>query len=1268
MRKSQASSARAQSDLANATVADIFSAYRTPGAPLVSAGVDPAILACFKMLDKKDSITRARALHEFSMKHLEGKSAEEVKATFPHFLENFSKGALLDPDWKCRLQYYTALRKMCEILGRDTEKHLKEFVPLTLISMFESSYKDVATASKRVLESLFPDKAKRDKVAAHFTASTVELIEGYLNSTPDDLNRQFKASETPDDESFDKGERYERVIVASLGCLEYLLSLSDEGQVGKIISLRPWRFLTVSSPAISTQIIISATHLSSFILNRWPDSIQAGDLELIGAHLSASLSPDMKEGWRLLSRISRKVRIDRKNITKLLSSIDVRNLTVEMINAIQEMGGDAKSLISKLNSGVEIDPRLRSRYYDILKALCSAILVIDPSSLDNLLTICRFDDVLRLHVLETASNVTFEVPIKLNVQIAGIGIAALLSERNIIETINDIELALVESGDIREIGFYAKYSKSEKFSLSSKISKIIENCQDKQNGEFYQALASLIEKSSSPDVIDCVRKSFSFSQFIRLVKEGGSWVSTLSASPLTLSLHDLINSGSDREALIEAIEFDKDVEVARHGEIDNGILLIGSPPYHALLENVLSNHELAEFADQLVGIASSKRASSGVEGYINDEVACKWFRTHMSNDNPVVSLFQSSESLRKRCIQIYKSECLDRDDISVDPSLLESLFIEKQDIESVITPTPKNGSTNLLALADYPFLNMVLLSEKFIQFVLSMAPQYPEDERLLHVVARWRELNTVEILPLLSAIIESEETFGLYWVVKDLVHEREKNVDDDISPLIRKCVEIGSDWSWFILSQLATCFHIPLSLSNELVDSLASKIDQLSNFQKAVLVNLDAAYLITERPISPSTVSRAEEEVFAIVFLAYSATQATNPIDVYKATFVDIAEVASLVLLSDDPNECESACRRFVDRSDTNPDKIDDRIIQLLQEKGSIDWALFCLDSEKLLDSGLKRLSLLEVTEFFANESVFSRMQAGDSLLAEVARFKLWIIVLEKFVSIKDSTFCFLFEFVDEALNRPDLTAQVTASFWAIGLRAFEIVQQAERFAGEEDWALYLYKHALKLMSLLLQSTSPGDIHEWASANQNVVAERSIVEHGISSELIQKAVSDNKFKRENLRSNFSLSSKLLVNNYSSHDGEIQAELSVRFPECWPLRLGTVEVSPVVGLSKGKNARLKISIQRVFRMNGVQNAIQIWIENIEGFLKDVEECYICYSVTYHHGTKGTGTGTGAGGSIPNKQCKTCQNKFHSECLLKYFRTSGKTICCLCQNPF
>jgi len=1258
MRKTQSCSARAQSDLAAATVADIFNTFSSGGdSSLISCDVDPAFLASFKLLDKKDPITRSRALQEFNAKHLADKSSEEVKGTFPHFLEYFRKGAILDPDWKCRFLYYTALRKLCEILGRDVEKNLKDFVPQTLVSMFEASNKDVNTAAKRVLETLFPDSVKRGKVVSHFLTPTVDLIDNYLSSTPDALSRQYKSSETFEDLSFDNNERYERVIVASLGCLEYLMSSAEGEKLERLFLLKPWKFLTSSTPAQNPQILSASMHITGYILERWPEAIAAGDLQMIGSCLPEVLSPEMKEGWRLVARISKSSRVDSKKLTKLFNSVELRNLTVEMIEAIAEVRLDAKIFFVKLKSSMELDVRLRPRYIDIMRALTSACIKVDPSTLNEVLSTIRADDVLRQHVWETLAGLSFDCPILIDPSATGYGMAALLVEQNIIAPIEVLEQQLVECGDVREIGFYAKYSKSCRLD----ILKIIENSDNRNSDVFLETISCLIQRASDSSVIDSVQQKLTFAEFVRLVMLRDAWTSELSAGRLTLTTDALVSSAQNRSALIQAAEFDKVVEVSANGTVDNGLLLIGSDDYNALLSSIFTTPDLEDFAHDLVSVAAAKRLSSGIEGYLNNDLASLWFKRDMSQANPVVSLVGSSETLRKRFINIFTANCSE-----CDQSLLELLFVEENDIESVIDTDMQ--SYNLLALADYPFLEKMLLSEKFVRFILRMAVVYPEDDRISHVISRWSQLRTPELNPIMSALVESPSQFSLYAVLKPLLLNREKNSDDDITSLVNKCFALNSDWGWFVLRQLVSSFHIPLVLSNELVDSLVNKIAQLSNFQKALLVALEAGYAITAEPSLPPSPFRAEEEVFAAVQLVYLENTGKRSGMRYEFTYVDIREVAEILIRMGNPSACESACRRYLELEDADSDKIDTTILKFLEATGSIEWALSCLDSQALMESGLNRFSLFDVPDFFTNAAIFNRMRAHESPIEQVVRVKLWNVVLEKFVSIKASTFCFLFEFIDEAASDPELTENVKSEFWRIGLHAFEIIQQAEKYSEENELFQYMYQDALRLLSLLLQSAAPGDIHDWASANQNLVSERTIVEHGISGELIQKAVSENKFKNDSLRSNFSLSSKMLVNNYSSHEGEIQAELSVRFPECWPLRLGTVEVSPVVGLSKGKNARLKISIQSVFRMNGVQNAVQIWIENIEGFLKDVEECYICYSVTYHHGTKGTGTGTGAGGSIPNKQCKTCKNKFHSECLLKFFRTSGKTICCLCQNPF
>ena len=54
---------------------------------------------------------------------------------------------------------------------------------------------------------------------------------------------------------------------------------------------------------------------------------------------------------------------------------------------------------------------------------------------------------------------------------------------------------------------------------------------------------------------------------------------------------------------------------------------------------------------------------------------------------------------------------------------------------------------------------------------------------------------------------------------------------------------------------------------------------------------------------------------------------------------------------------------------------------------------------------------------------------------------------------------------------------------------------------------------------------------------------------------------------------------------------------------------------------------------------------------------IEPCPICYSVfcVITH-------------AMPNLECKTCHNRFHTTCLFKWFNSSGKNQCVICQQPW
>lgn len=72
---------------------------------------------------------------------------------------------------------------------------------------------------------------------------------------------------------------------------------------------------------------------------------------------------------------------------------------------------------------------------------------------------------------------------------------------------------------------------------------------------------------------------------------------------------------------------------------------------------------------------------------------------------------------------------------------------------------------------------------------------------------------------------------------------------------------------------------------------------------------------------------------------------------------------------------------------------------------------------------------------------------------------------------------------------------------------------------------------------------------------------------------------------------------------------------------------------------------------------ILDALLLWKQNVDKEFEGVEPCPVCYSVlcVKTH-------------AMPNLECKTCNNRFHSSCLYKWFSSSGKNQCVLCQQPW
>lgn len=72
---------------------------------------------------------------------------------------------------------------------------------------------------------------------------------------------------------------------------------------------------------------------------------------------------------------------------------------------------------------------------------------------------------------------------------------------------------------------------------------------------------------------------------------------------------------------------------------------------------------------------------------------------------------------------------------------------------------------------------------------------------------------------------------------------------------------------------------------------------------------------------------------------------------------------------------------------------------------------------------------------------------------------------------------------------------------------------------------------------------------------------------------------------------------------------------------------------------------------------IYDAIELFDKNINLHFKGFEECAICYAILHIQDK-----------SLPTKSCQTCHNKFHSGCLLKWFKSSGNNTCPLCRGEF
>jgi hypothetical protein len=123
--------------------------------------------------------------------------------------------------------------------------------------------------------------------------------------------------------------------------------------------------------------------------------------------------------------------------------------------------------------------------------------------------------------------------------------------------------------------------------------------------------------------------------------------------------------------------------------------------------------------------------------------------------------------------------------------------------------------------------------------------------------------------------------------------------------------------------------------------------------------------------------------------------------------------------------------------------------------------------------------------------------------------------------------------------------------------------------------------------------------------------------------------------------------------------DLTLSVLIQVPNAFPFRRAEVDCSKTFGVPPARSRRWALMITQMINNQGgtLKDALMLWKANVDKEFEGVEPCPVCYSVLHVKSHK-----------LPNLECNTCHNHFHDECLKEWFKSSNKTACVLCQQPW
>ncbi|OWA53866.1 E3 ubiquitin-protein ligase listerin, partial [Hypsibius exemplaris] len=201
-----------------------------------------------------------------------------------------------------------------------------------------------------------------------------------------------------------------------------------------------------------------------------------------------------------------------------------------------------------------------------------------------------------------------------------------------------------------------------------------------------------------------------------------------------------------------------------------------------------------------------------------------------------------------------------------------------------------------------------------------------------------------------------------------------------------------------------------------------------------------------------------------------------------------------------------------------------------------------------------------------------------------------------------------------------------------------------------EDWAHVVYTAALQempMVALSWYSRKQGPVVRQITAYTTKLVSPTVIAHELSASAEQaRSVSFDNFKVSVRPTVLEITAEYRVEVWV-------AEIAIRIPKDYPLGSGVV-----IEWGRTKGNAMDAWDQWLRRLRGflqkqngsILDGILEWKKNVDKKFQGIESCAICLSIV-----------DAKSAALPKERCRTCKNKFHSECLNRWFQQQVDPTC-------